>query len=74
MEVKQLNSSNISQVAYDNTTDVLRVFFNNGTIYDFQAVDEQTYRYLLAAPSAGNYFYKYIKNRFAYVKVDPLLS
>lgn len=64
MELRNVNSSNISQIGFDIKTNTLRIVFTTGAIYDFFEVDEQLFRHLLQAPSKGKFFHKYIKNRY----------
>jgi len=70
MELRNVNSSNLAQVGFDNTTNTLRVAFTTGAVYDFFNVDEQLYRHLLQAPSKGRFFHRYIKDRFNYEIVE----
>jgi hypothetical protein len=70
MELRNVNSSNISQIGFDNSTNTLRVSFTTGAVYDFYDVDEQIYRHLLQAPSKGRFFHRYIKNRYNFEVVE----
>jgi hypothetical protein len=70
MELRAMKSTNIAQVGYDESTKVLRVIFNSGSMYDYFDVDPQTYRFLLQSPSKGGFFHKYIKNNFRCEKVE----
>ena len=70
MELREVNSTNITQVGYDNQTNTLRIAFNTGAIYDYFNVDEQVYRHLLQAPSKGRFFHRYIKTRYNYEIVE----
>ena len=70
MELRNVNSSNIIQVGFDNKTNTLRVAFVTGATYDYFNIDEQLYRHLLQAPSKGRFFHKYIKNRYNYKVVE----
>lgn len=70
MELRNVTSTNLAQVGYDNQRNVLRVVFASGRAYDYYNVDEQMYRHLLQAPSKGRFFHQYIKNRFNYEVVE----
>lgn len=64
-----INSSNIAAVAHDEKEKLLRVWFNNGAIYDYAGVPRSTYVGLIGAESAGKYFHAHIRNAFEYRKV-----
>lgn len=64
MELRDVNSSNLAQVGFDNTTNTLRISFTTGAVYDYFNVDEQVFRHLLQSPSKGRFFHRYIKNRY----------
>ena len=70
MELRNVTSSNLTQVGYDNNRNVLRVVFATGAAYDYHNVDEQMYRHLLQSPSKGRFFHQYIKNRYNYEAVE----
>jgi hypothetical protein len=70
MELRDVTSSNLAQIGFDNKTNTLRVVFATGVTYDYYGVDEQTYRHLLQAPSKGKYFHRYIRDRFNYSIVE----
>lgn len=64
-----INSSNISAAAHDEKDKVLRVWFNNGAVYDYASVPRNIYMGLVGAESAGKYFHAHIRNAFEYRKV-----
>jgi len=70
MELKSVNSSNISQIGYDQSKSALIVRFNNGAYYKYEDVPEQTYNNFITASSVGKYFQSYIRNVYAYKKID----
>jgi len=77
MELIKIKSSNIEQVGFEENVkisfnqepmNVLRVVFNSGYTYDYYKVPKEIYESLLEAESAGMYFHKNIKNKYAYEK------
>lgn len=63
-------SSNISEVTYDRTTGDMAVRFVDGSLYAYRNVPEEAYRGMQNAPSAGGYFYRHIRNVYAYEQVE----
>jgi lysyl-tRNA synthetase class 2 len=59
-------SSHIEEFSYDPETDTLTIVFDGGDEYDYMNVPIQLYREFQQAPSAGQFFYRRIKNRFSY--------
>lgn len=69
MERVPVNSSNIASVGYEPDTSTLQVEFNNGTVYDYYDVPENTYTALIGAGSVGSYFHTNIRNTFSFQQV-----
>lgn len=63
---KQLNSSAISLVIYNDETNELSITFTSGGTYSYPSVPEAEYNGLIAAVSAGQYFHKHIKKYAKY--------
>jgi hypothetical protein len=61
MEMIPVQSSNLSAVGYDGNNQILRISFNNGSLYEYTGVPESIYTGLLAASSKGSYFDQYVK-------------
>lgn len=70
MNYTKVESSNLSQVAYDATTETLGVIFHRGGEYRYEGVPKALYDGMLVAPSTGQFFIKNIKNNFTFVKVS----
>lgn len=64
-----VDSSNITEVAHDEKTRTLRVWFQNGAVYDYDGVPRQTYTGLLSAESVGKYFHVHVRNSYDYRRV-----
>lgn len=61
VSLTQVESSNIKAVGLDVPAEVLTVEFKNGAVYTYANVALSDYKALLAAPSLGGHFNKYIK-------------
>lgn len=62
-----VSSSDLAAVGYENGT--LFVSFRSGSTYRYTGVPEYVHRELMAAPSHGKYFHRFIRNSFPYQKV-----
>lgn len=65
MEMVQVRSSAIRAVGYDRSIRRMRITFEQGHTYDFCEVPHDVYEALMAAPSKGTYYNKYIKDRYS---------
>ena len=72
MEKREISSSVIAWVAYDETSRTLTIEFRSGTTYDYFDVPRHIYEGLIEAPSAGTFFANNIRDvyRFARTGVD----
>lgn len=68
MDRISIRSSNIVSVGYDNVSETLEIEFENG-VYQYSGVPKAAHSGLMGASSAGRYFYKNIKDKYACVKV-----
>lgn len=69
MERTPVSSSNLASVGYEPETFTLQIEFNNGTIYEYYDVPEETYVNLINAGSVGSFFYANIRNVFSFQQV-----
>lgn len=60
------SSSNIESFSFDPETDTLTVSFRSGDEYDYFNVPPSVYRAFQSAGSAGQFFIRSIKGRYAY--------
>jgi hypothetical protein len=67
----RLNSTSLNAAAYASQTGVLKLEFRSGAVYHYFAVPVPARQEFPGAESRGGYFNRYIRNRFAYVKIDP---
>lgn len=63
------SSSHIAQVDYDRDERTLTITFQSGDVYQYDEVPFQVFLGLQNAGSAGQYFHRQIKDRFAYEQV-----
>lgn len=68
MEMLPLDSSNLAAAGYDPATQVLRVQFKNGSIYDYSQVHPEIANGLFSADSAGQYLHQQIKGRYEHTR------
>ncbi|MEW5787291.1 MAG: KTSC domain-containing protein [Pseudomonadota bacterium] len=61
-------SSNISRFAYDEQSHILKVEFNNGSIYDYFDVPEHVFDGMKSAQSKGQYLAHQVKGRYRYAR------
>lgn len=67
---KNVSSSNIKSIGYDESTSTLEVEFLNGNIYQYSNIPESLYINLMNAGSHGEYLDAYIKKGgYRYTKV-----
>jgi hypothetical protein len=69
IEKQYVSSSNLEAIGYDEDTETLRVWFLNGTVYDYSGVGSMEYDALKDAPSVGSYLARNIKGQYPYEKV-----
>lgn len=61
-------SSHIAQCDFDDSTDTLSIEFADGRTYDYMNVSASLARQFQGANSAGEFFNRHIKGRFAYTE------
>lgn len=59
-------SSNIASIGYDTDTETLTVDFHDGNSYDYFKVPQSVYAAFKVASSAGSFFARQVKGRYAY--------
>jgi len=71
MEISKnyVTSSNVEAIGYDESSNTLRVWFLNGSVYDYLNVPSIEYNALSNAPSIGSYLARNIKGVYPYSKV-----
>lgn len=69
MESRELSSSVIARVAYDETSNTLNVEFRNGGVYQYYEIPPDVYEELVQAESAGVYFAQNIRDVYRFARV-----
>jgi hypothetical protein len=69
IEKEYVTSSNVEAVGYSDDYQILRVWFLNGSVYDYSGVNELEYEALRDAPSVGSYLHQNIKGQYPYERV-----
>jgi hypothetical protein len=65
-----VSSSNVEAIGYDEDTETLRVWFLNGSVYDYSGVGIMEFEALREAPSVGSYLARNIKGQYPYEKIS----
>ncbi|MEO6547943.1 MAG: KTSC domain-containing protein [Ferruginibacter sp.] len=63
-------SSVIARMQYLPETEILRIIYVSGKIYDYKKVPEKLYRAMKSSGSKGTYLNKYIKGNFEFEMVE----
>ena len=63
------DSSNIAEIAYDASTQILQVTFHNGSTYQYFDVPDHIWEAFKIADSKGIYLNSTIKGQYRYSKV-----
>lgn len=66
----QVESSSISEIAYDKEKSILYVRFTNCRLYSYQDVPQDVYTCLFNAESIGRFFASQIKNKFVFKELE----
>ena len=70
-EIKRItvNSSNISEIGYDELTKTMEVMFKHGGVYHYSPITQQAYISFLRSKSKGEFFHQnIIKNKLIHNK------
>lgn len=70
IEKEYVSSSNVEAIGYHEESETLRVWFLNGTTYDYSGVGMMEFEALRDAPSVGSYLARNIKGSYPYEKVE----
>ncbi|TRZ80297.1 MAG: KTSC domain-containing protein [Nitrosopumilales archaeon] len=69
MERIRVKSSNLRSVGYDELTQILEIEFQQGGTYQYFGVSKKIYDNLMKALSHGEYYERFIKNRYRRKKI-----
>ena len=79
MQLITVQSSNISQIGFEENKivalnqkprNILRIIFNTGLMYDYHNVEKDIFNQFLNAKSKGQFFHKFIKDKYPFEKVS----
>jgi len=67
--MQKIKSSQISEIGYDVSNEILYVTFITGSKYMYKNVPIDVYDGMVASESAGSYFNRNIRNIYEYQKL-----
>ena len=70
MKRKNVTSSNVASVGYEEETSTLEVEFKSGAIYQYSDVPKSEFEGLINASSVGMYLNSHVKTKYNYTKVN----
>lgn len=62
-------SSNLAEVSYDSESQTMTITFQDGRSYEYYQVPVTVFQGIQHAPSAGSYFYRQVRGRYAEAEV-----
>lgn len=65
---REVQSSMIRSVGYDEKARILEVEFVSGSVYRYHGVPRELFEELLEAPSKGSYFLERIRGAYEYTR------
>lgn len=65
-----VSSSNVSEVGYDESVQIVFVRYLNGSLYIFKDVTPSGFDELLKAPSIGSHLHRNFRNVYAYERIE----
>ena len=69
-----VESSNINKIAFDIKSQTLQINFKPDTTYEYKEIPYYIWEGLFSSPSKGQYFHKFIKNKFDFTKKETQLN
>lgn len=69
MEMISVQSSNIAAIGYDSATEILKIEFLDGAIYEYRNIPQVVYDGLMSASSHGSYLNREIRNTYPYERI-----
>lgn len=69
IEMIPVTSSNIESIGYDEGTQILRIRFLTGAVYEYKNVPIMEFEQLKNAPSVGSYLNRNIARGYPYEKI-----
>ena len=69
-EMKQVTSSNIESIGYDEENQEVYLRFLNASLYVYKGVPQHEHQNLMEAPSQGSYLNRNFKNVYPYERIE----
>ncbi len=69
-EILPVASTMASAIGYDCGNQVLQIEFNNGAIYEYSDIDEDTWEDLYTSDAVGRYINQNIKGKYLSQRID----
>ena len=57
-------------MGYDPVTETLEIEFHNSQVYQYRGVPERVFRAMLSQDSLGQFFTKFVRNKYSTKKVE----
>ncbi|MEN6349882.1 MAG: KTSC domain-containing protein [Syntrophomonas sp.] len=70
LDMKQVSSSNVDSLGYDEQNKIAYVRFLNGSLYIYKDVPQHEFDALFNAPSIGSYLHRNFKNVYPYERIE----
>ncbi len=70
VKMERVSSSNIAEIGYDDSSQLLYVRFLNSTLYVYKNVPDVEFQSFKNAPSLGSYLNRSIKNSYPYERLE----
>jgi hypothetical protein len=65
-----VSSSNVAEIGYDSSTQIVYVRFVDGKMYVYKGVPVLEFENLKNAPSIGSYLHRNFKNVYPYERIE----
>ncbi len=69
MQRETIDSAGFASIGYDRETEILRIAFESGGVYEYVGVPPDVYEDLISAESPGWFFREFIRERYPSEKV-----
>jgi hypothetical protein len=70
MQRKNVTSSNLASIGYDNSSEILEIEFKDRSVYNYYKVPERLYSGLMNLSSHGTYFHANIRGKYGDTKIS----
>jgi len=70
MDMKPVDSSNVSEIGHDPETETLHIRFKDGSLHEYTGVPAEAHEELMASDSKGKYVHEILKGRFDHSRLE----